>query len=378
MFSACSDDLDNNPVMKTPETFNLNTPSYANLDTDLSTSSSLAFTWSQPDYGFPAAAQYQLQVSLDGNFTVSVEQAEADETGATKANYATLDNVFTEVHGSIPAADVAKALQRIAKWEQGQVPESATIFVRALSNYAGNTIYSNTVPVKVLPYYVELADAPVEIWWLIGADIANGKWETTIGVSTIPMQPIEGEEYDKKTGQGKIQWIGYLAGNGFKLRGDLNDGWATQWGQGAAFGKFVKNDGGSDNITVPEAGIYRITLDTKADVLTIEPYEGQVQTFESICIAGSFNDWGDTPMTPCSADANNHDWYIEYTFSAGDNVKFKQAGSWDYNKGGIFITQGDDLVGFGVGNGPNLEMPNDGKYTILFNDITGVYRFIKK
>lgn len=36
-FSACSDDLDNNPVLKTPETFTLNTPAYANQNTDLAT-----------------------------------------------------------------------------------------------------------------------------------------------------------------------------------------------------------------------------------------------------------------------------------------------------------------------------------------------------
>jgi hypothetical protein len=83
-------------------------------------------------------------------------------------------------------------------------------------------------------------------------------------------------------------------------------------------------------------------------------------------------------MNPCNANAENHDWYLEYTFAAGDEVKFKQPGSWDFNRGGTFITEGDDLYGFGVGNGANLMMPADGTYIILFNDITGVYRFIKK
>jgi hypothetical protein len=377
VFSACSDDLDNNPVLKTPDSFTLNTPSYADLNTDLATSSSLVFTWSQPDYGFPAAAEYQLQVSLDGKFTTSVEEAEADETGATVADYATFDNVFTEVQGGIPAADVAKALQKIAKWAPEAVPATQTIYVRALSLYANSIIYSNTVQLNVLPYYVELSDAPVDLWYLIGADIADGSWGSTVGSQIIPMQPIEGEEYDKKTGQGKIQWIGYLAGNGFKLK-HVPDSWDEQWGQGGSFGEFVKNDGGSGNITVPAAGIYRVTLDTKEDVLTIEEYTAAAPVFDGMCIAGSFNEWGDTPMNPCNANAENHDWYLEYTFAAGDEVKFKQLGSWDYNKGGAFITEGDNLYGFGVGNGDNLAIPADGTYLIIFNDITGVYRFIKK
>lgn len=61
-FTACDDDRDNNPTIQTPTTFVLNTPSYAQANVDLATSESLAFSWSQPDYGFPALASYQIQV----------------------------------------------------------------------------------------------------------------------------------------------------------------------------------------------------------------------------------------------------------------------------------------------------------------------------
>ena len=156
LFTACADDNDSNPTLQSPTTFKLNTPAYAAMSTDLATSSSLAFTWSQPDYGFPVAAQYQLQVSLDGNYTISVEEAEADETGTTKANYATIDATFTEAKGSIDAADVAKAMQQIAQWEPNQVPATQTLYVRATSTLVGSTIYSNTVQLKTIPYYIDL------------------------------------------------------------------------------------------------------------------------------------------------------------------------------------------------------------------------------
>ena len=142
----------------------------------------------------------------------------------------------------------------------------------------------------------------------------------------------------------------------------------------------MKNDGGSGNITVPAAGLYKVTLNTASDKLVVEAYDGDAPVYDGMAIAGSFNDWGDEPMTPCSTGWENHDWYIVHEFAAGDEVKIKQAGSWDFNKGGEFITYngGNDMYVYGVGNGANLVIPAAGSYMILFNDITGYIRFIKQ
>ena len=199
------------------------------------------------------------------------------------------------------------------------------------------------------------------------------------------MQTIEDEVYDSKAGQGIIQWIGYIGGNGFKLRGSMDDNWATQIGQND--GGFVKNDGGSGNITVSEPGIYKVTLNTaelakvgdkeNTTALTIEKYDGSAPVYSGMAIAGSFNDWGDMPMTPCSTGWENHDWYVTNTFAAGDEVKVKQADSWDFNKGGTFVDYSAGMYVYGVSNGANLKIAEAGTYLILFNDITGYIRFIK-
>jgi hypothetical protein len=97
-----------------------------------------------------------------------------------------------------------------------------------------------------------------------------------------------------------------------------------------------------------------------------------------MAISGSFNGWSDTPMTACSTGWENHDWYITYDFAAGDEVKIKQANSWDFNKGGAFVDYSEGMYVYGVGNGPNLVIPEAGKYMIIFNDITGYIRFIKQ
>ena len=80
LFTSCKDDNDSNPVLGQPNTFVLNAPAYSTVPVDLASSTEIPFTWSSPDYGFPVEAEFQLEASIDGNFTVSVEQADADET----------------------------------------------------------------------------------------------------------------------------------------------------------------------------------------------------------------------------------------------------------------------------------------------------------
>ena len=379
LFAACADDNDSNPTLTIPATFQLNTPAFAKANTVLATSTELPFTWSQPDYGgFPVAAQYQMEFSINQSFTTSVAQAEADETGATIPDYVALDQIYNGCSGSVNPSLLARGLQQIARWpDAASVPATLTIYARLVADYANQLVYSNIVPINVVPYYVELKNAPVEIWWLIGSDIADGSWGGDMGKCIIPMQPIEGEEYDKKTGQGKIRWIGYLAGNGFKLK-EYPDSWDYQWGQGDSFGTYVKNDGGSGNISVPEAGLYEVTLDTGKDKLEVTSYDGSSKVFEGMAISGSFNDWGDTPMTPCSTDWENHDWYVTQHLDAGTELKVKMAGSWDFNKGGELVPDGDDLYAFGVDGGANFKIAEAADYLIIFNDITGFVRFIKK
>ena len=379
LFAACADDNDSNPTLTIPATFQLNTPAFAKANTVLATSTELPFTWSQPDYGgFPVAAQYQMEFSINQSFTTSVAQAEADETGATIPDYVALDQIYNGCSGSVNPSLLARGLQQIARWpDAASVPATLTIYARLVADYANQLVYSNIVPINVAPYYVELKNAPVEIWWLIGSDIADGSWGGDMGKCIIPMQPIEGEEYDKKTGQGKIHWIGYLAGNGFKLK-EYPDSWDYQWGQGDSFGTYVKNDGGSGNISVPEAGLYEVTLDTGKDKLEVTSYDGSSKVFEGMAISGSFNDWGDTPMTPCSTDWENHDWYVTQHLDAGTELKVKMAGSWDFNKGGELVPDGDDLYAFGVDGGANFKIAEAADYLIIFNDITGFVRFIKK
>ena len=383
--TSCSDDNESNPTLTQPTEFVLNQPAITGT-VDLNQSTSIGLSWSQPrsynTFDAPVVPTYTVQISPSASFNKEFDANLEDNSGA---DFISLEETYSSGNGvEIVTATLNRALMQLEAWEENTVPSVLDLAIRVKSairdasfNEYG-VIYSNIVSLKTAPYYIELKPAEPEIWWLIGSDICDGSWGGDYGKCVIPMQTINGAEYDKKTGQGEIQWIGYLGGNGFKLRGSMEDNWATQWGQGDAFGQYKKNDGGSGNISVPEAGIYTVSLNTATDELKVEKYEDTPRVFSGMAIAGSFNDWGDTDMTPCSTGWENHDWYITYDFNAGDEIKIKQAGSWDYNKGGSFANTGDNLFVYGVDGGSNLVIPETGKYIIFFNDITGYIRFMKQ
>ncbi|MCR5077762.1 MAG: SusF/SusE family outer membrane protein [Prevotella sp.] len=374
LFSACDKDLDNNPTLQTPDTFVLNTPSYAAQTIDLKVAEGLNFTWSQPDYSFPVAAEYGMQFSTTNKWTKSVDQIVDMET--ERGDYATVGTPTGVCKAMVAAADLATAIEKIERYEEGKAPATQDLYARVYSLVNGDTIYSNAVKVSVAPYYVELSDAPVETWYLIGSCIGDGSWGND---QVIPLLPLEGQEYDKKTGKGVIAWTGYLDPSGFKLKKNL-DNWNEQWGQGAAFGEFTHNDGGSGNITVPKAGYYTVTLDTKSNKLKVEEYTGKVtKVFTSMAIPGTQNGWDQVAgnlMTPGNTKFENHDWKATVTFDAKagaeEGCKFTANGAWDDNWGSV-----DFPYGVGTNGGKNI-LYKKGTYSVYFNDITGQYTFIKQ
>ncbi len=374
VFTACEDDRDSNPTLVQPAGFTLNNP--VNTLVDLGQSDAIPFVWSQPDYGgWPAAVEYQLEVSPTNEWSVSTDQAAADESGASVATYAILPSIYASCKGKMSASELAKALVQICQWEEDAVPDKVTVYVRCKANTAGTqTVYSNVVSLDVNPYYIELADAPIELWYLVGEGIGSADWDNGAGsVATgglIPMYPIAGNEYDSRTGQGEIEYAGYfVGGKGFKLV-KIPGKWDDQWGMGD--GAFVKNDGGSGNLTVEADGYYRIRLNTATDELVIEPITDPVGVHTMIAMPGAYQDWntGENVMNAMSTKVENHDWYLMNVTYADTELKFAADNAWDVNWGAS-----DFPYGVGVGNGPNIPVAA-GTYNVFFNDILGTYNFV--
>jgi len=375
LFTACSDDNDSNPTLVQPSTFVLNEPTINGAS--LAMSNSIPFTWSQPDYGgWPAAVEYQLEVSMTNTWNISTDKAAEDESGETIADYATLATVYTTAKGSMDAQELDKALVKLGGWTEDIVPESQTVYVRCKATTAGaQDVYSNVVTMDVKPYYIELADAPIELWYLVGAEIGSKAWDNSagsVGIGLIPMYPVYGNDYDAATGCGELEYVGYFhAGQGFKLI-KTPGSWDEQWGM--SDGAFVMNDGGSGNIDVSEDGFYKITLNTASNVLKMDHYTpASSNIYAAISMPGAYQDWNveDNFMEDFSTSVENHDWYLLNVTYSDTELKFAANMSWDVNWGDVAFP-----YGIGVQNGSNIVV-KAGTYNVFFNDITGYYNFIE-
>ena len=407
LFASCSDDNDSNPTLIQPKEFTLNTPAYANATIDLEQSSELSFTWSQPKYtaeNAPVNATYEVQVSPTNSFTVSTDEAAADESGEKVPDYAVLSNTTQKCNISSSAEEMDKALVKILKWTEGNVPATQEMYVRVNAYILEGTnrlnpVASNSVKLNVKPYYIELKDAVPTMWYLVG-NMFGAKWAGTksIGVDALPMFLKPNFSYDKKTGAGEIEYTNYFLtgdyndkaecdGAGFKiLPSDFN--WDYSMNAilnneiSAKKGTIENRNGGADggHIVASEAGYYTITINTADNTAKMEKYEGNVTNYGTIQIATSLDDFAsDTPMLPYNTEGvENHAWYYVMEVPAGQTVsfKFKIAGSWDTNWGYGAADGAINMYGKCEANGHNIGLA-EGKYVISFNDITGAFSIVK-
>ena len=406
LFASCSDDNDSNPTLIQPKEFVLNTPEYANATIDLEHSTGLDLTWSQPKYtadNAPINATYEVQVSPTNSFTVSTDEAAADESGEKVPDYAVLSNTTQKCNISASAEEMDKALVKILKWTEGNVPAEQEMYVRVNAYILEGTnhlnpVASNSVKLNVKPYYIELKDAVPTMWYLVG-NMFGAKWADTksIGVDALPMFLKPNFSYDKKTGAGEIEYTNYFLtgdynekaecdGAGFKiLPSDFN--WDYSMNAilnneiSAKKGTIENRNGGGDggHIVASEAGYYTITINTADNTAKMVKYEGDVTNYGTIQISGSFNDWTDTPMLPYNTEGvENHAWYYVMDVPAGDPIqfKFKIEGSWDTSWGYGAEDGAINMYGKCESGGKNIGLA-EGKYVISFNDITGSFSIVK-
>lgn len=377
-FASCEDDRDANPTVQQPAegTFVLNDPAGVSQLIDLENSKCINLAFSQPDYGFPAAAKYKVEVSLKDSFTILYDN-EADDNSA--ADYFVLDEVFSTCNIEVRSEGIADAMQRLAGYKEDAVPEKEDLYMRVVASLAGTQdIASNSVRLSVVPMFVQLGGGTPDIWFMVGGGIGDGSWGNdglkNIGKSLIPLEGKIGGIFDKN-GLGQLTFTGhFVAGTEFKIIHTPGK-WDEQWGM--KDGKFVAKtpDLEPDNIKVEETGYYTVTLDTKKSSCSMEKYDGTPKVYTEMLISGGFNEWGtSTQMLPVQTieGAENHVWAFDIEGLDGDGAKFLQS-RWAPNWGAS-----DFPFGYGENNGANIKAPEAGKnYRAVFNDITGFYYFVE-
>lgn len=380
LFTSCKDDNESNPTLIQPTSFVVNNPAIGNANLDLAKSTSVNLTWSQPtftDFGAPVIPTYTVQLSPTGSFNKQFDASLEDNTGA---DFVSLAETYSAGSADINTATINRALNELMGWSEADVPAVLPLSVRvkaAVQDASFNeygVIYSNIIALNTVPSYVELKPAEPIIWYMVGNCIGSASWSNDasgVGKGLVPMFLVANESYDAKTGAGLTTFTGYFpAGGQFKFV-KVPGSWDEQLNYTNVKSGSVATDedGDNHNLGIPEDGYYTIQIDSKDNSITVVKYEGDVKVYDKLCIAGSFNEWSDSDMTPVFTldGAENHLW--SYEVNGGDKLKVKIPGSWDTNWG--YKT---GLAGSGDGDG-NLVVP-DGKYLLLFNDITGDYMLI--
>lgn len=367
-----------NPDAETGEiSFQLNQPKFVNYTYVLQEANNDAsmdtLKTSQPDYGFTAAVTYYIQASFTEDMANNVELATSVNGESVQINTKDMNKAMLALYkGTMPNPSVAKdvfvRLKAVIS-EATLTPLDSVPTVKPL--------YSNAVKLNVMPYFMEdlvSFDKAKKIipWYVVG--LGDGNWTNEvagIGASLFPMSVAEGNWFDSD-GNGKFVFTTYLkADQGFKVIRDPGS-WEIQWGNGGGDGinNPVLKDG--SNFQVPSNGFYTITLNSIKEEMKIEKAEISPDLFNSIGVVGAMTDWGNTPdvsMKPFQTESN-HLWYVEYTFAADSECKFRANADWSSAWGGLTFPMG-------LAANDNIKA-KAGKYMVLFNDIDGYYYFYKK
>lgn len=379
-FYACQEDekITINPEAESGTlSFVLNNARYSNytyvLEEANNALSMEAVKTSQPAYGFSAAVNYFIQASFDENMTHLVELASSVAGENVTINVKDMNRAMLALYkGTMPNPTVAKDVFVRLKAVTSEAKPTPLDSIPTVK-----PVYSNVIKLNILPYFMEdlvSYDKAKKIvpWYVIG--LGDGAWKNEVaglGASVFPMSVASGNWFDSE-GNGKFIFTNYLkADQGFKLIRDLGS-WSTQWGNGGGDGinNPVLNDGGSGNFKVPEDGYYNVTLNSITNEVKIEKAEITPDQYESMGLIGAMTDWASDIVMQAFQSDNNHLWYVEYTFDADAECKFRANGKWGSDWGGLTFP-----MGFSAKD--NIKA-TAGTYLVMFNDIDGFYYFYKK
>lgn len=276
LMTSCENDDDSNPTLRTPDSFVLNTPAYAENNTyDLSNAESVNLTTTQPDYGFPAATVYQVQVSLDQNFT-SVTTVDVPEN----IQYETLTSSYTQANMDVDGVELNNAIVSLYQAANNGADPSGIVmpaYIRLVAHINGTDVgwcASNviTLPKVVVSY---IATAPTEVY-VAGSSIRGGTEAKQLGVVNSAENNFFGMVY--MAAGSSLMWGGADSQtNGYALTTTKTDNANAGLSEGA--------DGG---IAFANAGWYAIlmkfTVDSEANQLlsTLEVYPGEAYVIGAV------------------------------------------------------------------------------------------------
>lgn len=311
--TACSDDRDGNPTILHPTTFTLETPSYASSTITLSTTDSLAFSWQQPDFGYPAKVNYQIQLSFTKKFATSLKEA---ATNGGTADYNELATVYFAKNAQLEAKDFAQALQDLGGWTKDKVPAKQKVYVRIKAGYPNvDTLYSNSVELNVVPYFIEPAPQPAlpdSTLYFTGSKYSWGTpWNKLV--------PVHGTIGYKGTGTPTFWTMVYL-----DAAEEIKFAPLPKWGNDFGYkGVTFTDHAGANptdkdgNIKIGKAGWYLVVVTNDGEKRTVS-FEKPEVYLQGATNGGDWNCKAENRFTiPTTADGE----FVSPAFIAADEVR---------------------------------------------------------
>ena len=281
----------------------------------------LTLTWTEPDFGFSAAALYSVQIDVQGG---DFSNPQIISVGGA------FDKTFTveELNAKLLSLSMLPNEEGVASFR----------IKATLSEY--QEIYSNTVNITVTPYS-SLLDLSTSLG-VVGSATPGG-W----GNENILDLPF----YTTATTNVYVAYVSLRNGE-IKFRN--NNDWSENWGDDDADGTL---DSYGANIAV-SAGTYKIEVNFNSMTYTMEEYSW------GLVGSATANGW-DGPDMMLHYNSFQDDWRTVVTLGDGE-VKFRFNNDWGVNYGD------DGADGTMEANGANIAV-SAGHYLVTMNLNTQSY-----
>ena len=291
------------------------------LNEDNAAKEVLTLTWTEPDFGFSAAALYSVQIDVQGG---DFSNPQIISVGGA------FDKTFTveELNAKLLSLSMLPNEEGVASFR----------IKATLSEY--QEIYSNTVNITVTPYS-SLLDLSTSLG-VVGSATPGG-W----GNENILDLPF----YTTATTN---VYVAYVTLRNGEIKFRNNNDWSENWGDDGADGTL---DSYGANIAV-SAGTYKIEVNFSSMTYTMEEYSW------GIVGSATTNGWGGPDMM-FHYNSFQDDWRAVVTLGDGE-VKFRFNNDWGVNYGD------DGADGTMEANGANIAV-SAGHYLVTMNLNTQSY-----
>ena len=345
VMAACSDDRDDNPTIKVPTEFKLETPSFASSQVNLNNAAQFNLAWEKPDFGYFAKVNYTLEVSNTGKFTASLADEEADLDGKVVADYAEVPTIFPLNKATITNDDLALAVVQVGHWEKPeQLLATQKVYVRVkatLPNVA--SLHSNVVEFTVIPKYVKLPPKITDCY-LTGSEYGwGGTWKS--------LTPVKGTTGKQGKGVPTFWMMAYFkAGEEFKFA--PKPAWENDFGAANATindhaGASPSDAGG--NIKVGKAGWYLVVVTNNGENRTVS-FEKPEVYLQGATNGGDWSCKAENRFTiPTTADGE----FVSPAFVQSGEIRMcVKLKDFDWWKSEFIVNKAGDIVYRGEGNDP--------------------------